>query len=71
MLRLIMALVESDAMRRVHMCRNDISNARIVLDNQMSTEKRASTVWEQLAAKWNSPDFAPETDVFEDLHADF
>jgi len=71
MLRHIMALVDSDKMRRAYMCRNDISNARIVMDNQKSTEKRATTVWELLATKWNNPDFAPETEVVEDLHADF
>ena len=53
------------------MCRNDISNARIVMDNQQSTEKRATTVCELLATKLNNPDFAPETEVVEDLHADF
>jgi hypothetical protein len=71
MLRLIMALVDSDEMRRAYMSRNNISNARIVMDNQKSTKKRATTVWELLATKWNSPDFAPETEVVEDLHTDF
>ena len=51
MLRLIMALVDSDELRCAYMCRNNISNARIVMDNQKSTEKRATTVWELLAAK--------------------
>jgi len=66
-----MALVDSDEMRRAYTCRNDISNARIMMDNQKSTEKRAATVWELLATKWNNPDFAPETEVVEELHADF
>ena len=56
MLRLIMALVDSDEMRRAYMCRNDISNARIVMDNQKSTEKRATTVWELLATKSGDSD---------------
>ena len=51
MLCLIMALVDSDELRCVYMCRKNISNARIVMDNQKSTEKRATTVWELLAAK--------------------
>ena len=49
MLRLIMALVDSDEMRRAYMCRNNIANARIVMDNQKSTEKRATTVEEQMS----------------------
>jgi hypothetical protein len=71
MLCLIMDLVDSDKMRRAYTCRNNISNARIVMDNQKSTEKRATTVWELLSTKWTNPDFAPETEVVEDLHADF
>ena len=56
MLRLIMALVDSDEMRRAYMCQNNISNARIVMDNQNSTEKRATTVWELLATKSSDSD---------------
>ena len=44
MLCLIMDLVDSDKMRRAYTCRNDISNARIVMDNQKSTKKRVTTV---------------------------
>jgi hypothetical protein len=35
MLRLIMALIHSDKIRSAYMKRNDISNERIVLDNQI------------------------------------
>jgi hypothetical protein len=44
MLCLIMALIHSDKIRSAYMKRNDISNERIVLDNQKSVEKRATTV---------------------------
>jgi len=71
MLCLIIALVDSDEMRCAYTCRNDVSNARIVMDNQKSTKTRVTTVWELLATKWNNPDFAPETEVVEDLHTDF
>ena len=71
MLCLIMALVDSDKMKRAYTCRNNISNARIVMDNQKSTKKRATTVWELLETKWNNPDFAPETEVVEDCMLTF
>ena len=63
MLRLIMSLVDSDKMRHAYMSQNYISNARFAMDNQKSVKKRATTVWELLAAKWNNPDFASETEV--------
>ncbi len=50
MLRLIMALVHSDKIRSAFMKRNDVSNERIVLDNQKSVEKRETTVWELLSS---------------------
>ena len=54
------------------MKRNDIiSNERIVLDNQKSIEKRARTVWELVADKWNDIEFEPETEVFEELHSEY
>ena len=71
MLRLIMALVDSDEIRHAYMKRNDISNERIVLDNQKSVEKRARTVWELVADKWNDIKFEPETEVFEELHSEY
>jgi hypothetical protein len=66
-----MALVDSDEIRHAYTTRNDISNERIVLDNQKSTEKRAKTVWELVADKWNDIAFEPETNVIDDLHSDF
>ncbi len=71
MLRLIMALVDSDEIRHAYTKRNDISNERIVLDNQKSVEKRARTVWELLADKWNDIEFEPESEVFEELHSEY
>jgi hypothetical protein len=63
MLRLIMALVDSDKIRHAYTKRNNISNERIVLDNQKSLEKRSRTVWEFVADKWNDIKFEPETEV--------
>ena len=71
MLRLIMALVDSDKIRQAYIARNDISNERIVLDNQKSTKKRATTVWELIADKWNDIEFEPETEVFDELHSEY
>ena len=71
MLHLIMALVDSDEIRHAYTKRNDISNERIVLDNQKSVEKRARTVWELVADKWNDIKFEPETEVFEELHSEY
>ncbi len=71
MLHLIMALVHSDKIRSAFMKRNDISNEKIVLDNQKSVEKRATTVWEQLSSLWNDENFSPVTEFIADLHSDF
>jgi hypothetical protein len=71
MLRLIMALVHSEDIRRTYLKRNDISKKRIALDNQKSVDKRVTTVWELLASLWNDPDFSPVTEHVEDLHSDF
>jgi hypothetical protein len=46
----------------------DISNERIVLDNQKSTEKRAK---ELVADKWNDIEFEPETEVLDELHSNY
>ena len=71
MLCLIMALVDSDEIRQAYNTRNDISNECIVLDNQKSTKKRAKTVWELVADKWNDIEFEPETKVFDELHSKY
>jgi hypothetical protein len=62
MLHLIMALFHLDKIRSAYMKRNDISNERIVLDNQKSVEKRATTVWELLSSLWNNANFSPVTE---------
>jgi hypothetical protein len=71
MIRLMMALVHSDKIRSAYMKRNDISNERIVLDNQKSVEKRATTVWELLSSLWNDANFSPVTEYINDLQSDF
>ena len=71
MLRLIMALVHSDKIRSAFLKRNDISNDRIVLDNQKSVKKRATTVWELLYSLWNDENFSPVTEFIANLHLDF
>jgi hypothetical protein len=71
MLHLIMALVHSDEIRSAYMKRNDISNEKIVLDNQKSVEKRAITVWELLSSLWNNANFSLVTENIDDLHSDF
>jgi hypothetical protein len=71
MLRLIMAIIHSDKIRSAFMKQNDISNERIVLDNQKSVEKRQTTVWELLSFLWNDANFSPVTEFIADLHLDF
>ena len=71
MLHLIMTLVHSDEIRSAYMKRNDISNERIVLDNQKSVEKRATTVWELLSSLWNNENFSPVTEFIADLYLEF
>ncbi len=64
-------LFVSDEIRHAYYTkRNNISNERIVLDNQKSLEKRSRTVWEFVADKWNDIEFEPETEVFEKLHSE-
>ena len=62
---------DSDKIRHAYITRNDISNECIIFDNQKSTEKRAKTVWELVADKWNDIAFEPEADVIDKLHSDF
>ena len=71
MLRLIMALVHSDEIRRAYLKRNAISTKQIALDNQKSIEKRATTVWELLSDLWNDTTFAPVTEYIDDLHSNY
>jgi hypothetical protein len=71
MLCLIMALVHSDEIRSAFMKRNDISNEKIVLDNQKSVEKRGTTVWELFSSLWNNANFSPVTEFIANLHLDF
>ncbi len=53
------------------MIRNDISNERIVLGNQKSVEKRATTVRELLSSLGNDANFSLVTEFIDDLHSDF
>ncbi|KAL3786778.1 hypothetical protein ACHAW5_002979 [Stephanodiscus triporus] len=66
MLHLIMALVDSDVTRQAYITINDILNECI-----KSTKKRAKTVWELVANKWNDIEFEPETEVFDKLHSEY
>jgi hypothetical protein len=70
MLPLIMALVHSDEIRSAYVKWNDTSNERIVLDNQKSVEKRATTVWELLSSLWNVANFSPVTEYIDGLYLD-
>jgi hypothetical protein len=69
-LRLIHCLVDHDDIKMAYLRRHDIDNTRISLDNRNS-DVRQPTVYELIADRWNDPTFAPETEVFPDLHPDF
>ena len=57
---LIHTLDETE-IRRAYMNRHDLSNARVVLDNAKSVEKREETVWEKMASMWNNEKKSPLT----------
>ena len=66
MLRLIMALDNSDDIRHAYFTRNDILNKH-VLDNKKSIKKRAGIVWELLLSKVASLSLATPDKVQEKI----
>lgn len=68
-LRLIHCIVDDDTIKAAFERSFDALN-RAELDGRKS-DMQKENVWDMIASKMNDPTFAPETEVYADLHEDF
>jgi hypothetical protein len=68
-LRLIMCIIDDDAIRHAYLHRGD-AMSRTELDARNSDDVRESTVFELIADKWNDESFSPTVPV-STVHEDF